>query len=683
MEHKGFNQHKLAKRAGVKQSQISRFLAGESDIESATLRWIIQALEPENPLPTKEVIREAMERKGLNQRKLARHAGVTQGQISRFFAGGRDLRSASFFEVMKALDFKVERWGGLSQITTADPAADEVVREIDLTAGLEEALPYSDEDRDTMLGLVRAHHVQVRKGSSPPILFVTPQTGLLRFASKPVASTGLEEEERGVNLLPPLKAHRQIEEFLEAMRQGMAENGGYQSAAVVDLRGLADKKVIFVGDMHGYGGILERVLERENMEDENTLLILMGDAVHREDEQDWPEMDSSIRQVQKAMELKIRYPRRVYYLLGNHDRPTLTVKVNLHHRKDLLHKGRPYEIGKAYFEKLQERYGSEYVEKYRKFLTQSPLLVIGDGWAAVHAGPIAGATLDQIRDANVASILGPLKEMDPIVDQAVNGREYYIDSVKEFLQNLGLPQGSRLVTSHYHLRTTWWYRKLLAFTQDPDWVDVVHNIYAGDRSRFGRWGYARTQNGALELVKFIDGEPEGGGIERYPTPGDLKNPATGLEERVPGWLKPAFGADWMKVVTGVHEIAQVTDKVAVLLQPELLGVAGDDRETQAALRSMAENLHGAFGWPDETSLQLGLLTPESVDAFEGKGYRVIRVVRHPESEETPLPWEAIPIVVAEALAGGQPTFWVNVTPYLNLKGITLPEILATLTDLFA
>ena len=55
----------------------------------------------------------------------------------------------------------------------------------------------------------------------------------------------------------------------------------------------------------------------------------------------------------------------------------------------------------------------------------------------------------------------------------------------------------------------------------------------------------------------------------------------------------------------------------------------------------------------------------------------------PESEETLLPWEAVPIVVAEALAGGRPTFLVNVTPYLDLKGITLPEILATLTDLFA
>lgn len=134
---------------------------------------------------------------------------------------------------------------------------------------------------------------------------------------------------------------------------------------------------------------------------------------------------------------------------------------------------------------------------------------------------------------------------------------------------------------------------------------------------------------------------------------------------------------------GVHEMAEVTDKVAVLIQPELLGVAEGDRGAEIALMSLGGNLHGAFGWTEQTELRLGLLTPKSIAAFEGEGYRVIRVIRHPESEQTPLPWEAVPVVVAEALAGARPTFWVNVTPYLNLKEITLPEILATLTELFA
>lgn len=154
-------------------------------------------------------------------------------------------------------------------------------------------------------------------------------------------------------------------------------------------------------------------------------------------------------------------------------------------------------------------------------------------------------------------------------------------------------------------------------------------------------------------------------------------------ERMPDWLRAVLGADWMEVVVGVYEMAHVTDKIAVLLQPELLGVVGDDGDTEVALMVLEGNLHGAFGWSEQTTLRLGLLTPQSVEAYEGEGYRVIRVSRHPESEETPLPWEAVPVIVAEALAGGRPTFWVDVTPYLNLKGITLPEILSTLTDLFA
>jgi hypothetical protein len=166
-------------------------------------------------------------------------------------------------------------------------------------------------------------------------------------------------------------------------------------------------------------------------------------------------------------------------------------------------------------------------------------------------------------------------------------------------------------------------------------------------------------------------------------PDYFKSQDAGLEERMPAWLEPALGADWMEVVYGVHEMAQVTDKVAVLLQPELLGVAVADGDTEVALMSLEGNLHGAFGWTDETALRLGLLTPQSVEAFESQGYRVIQIRRHWESAETPLPWEAVPVVVGQALAGGRSIFWVNVTPYLNLKGITLPEILSTLTDLFA
>jgi hypothetical protein len=183
-----------------------------------------------------------------------------------------------------------------------------------------------------------------------------------------------------------------------------------------------------------------------------------------------------------------------------------------------------------------------------------------------------------------------------------------------------------------------------------------------------------------QMVVYVVDQPQQ--IKLVPLPPSSAQ-QSGLEERVPAWLDSTLGADWVEVVYGVHEMAQVADRVAVLLQPELVGVDGDDGDTEVALMSLEGNLHSAFGWSDEMTLRLGLFTPQSVEAFEEKGYRVIRVLRHPESEQTPLPWEAVPIVVAEALADGRSTFWVNVTPYLTLRGITLPEILATLTDLFA
>ncbi len=324
---------------------------------------------------------------------------------------------------------------------------------------------------------------------------------------KGAAVTGLEEK---TEPLPKTEAVPQLERFLDAMQKGMAQNGGYQRGNIVDLRELPpDKRIVFVGDLHSYGGILQRVLEREGLEDENSILILSGDAVHWEDESEWAEMDSSVGLMQRLMELKIRYPTRIYYMLGNHDRPTLAVQRNWHRGS--------FKIGQAYFSELERWYGVEYVAKYSKFLIGSPILLVADGLVFVHAGPILGAGLGRVQAADMSSFLKPVSEMDPIIHQAVDGGDYNGNSVKQFLRDLGLPENTLILTSHFHLPTAWWHRKLLEQTGDPTLVNKVHNIYAGIRSKFGRWGYARYQNSTLEIVKFTNGQPDG--IEKYPSAG--------------------------------------------------------------------------------------------------------------------------------------------------------------------
>lgn len=341
-------------------------------------------------------------------------------------------------------------------------------------------------------------------------------------------SAGMEE---WFSPLPPEEARRRMEKFLQALPKGRKEAGGYQDGAIVDLRGLPPQmRVVFVGDMHGYGGILERVLKLEEMTDGKTILVNTGDATDREDEENWGEADSSIGLDQRLQELKIRYPGRFYYLLGNHDRPTLTVRRS--RAKD------SFPVGQHYLRCLEERYGAAYMEGRREFLRNSPILVIGDGFAAVHAGPIRGAALDRIRDADVASVLKPQGEMDSIVDQAVNGPDYSsLDGLKEFFRNLGLPLDGEtvLITSHYHNPGEWWHWKKSAELQEPAFLNKVHNIYAGFRSRFGRWGYARYQNGLLEFLHYNNSVLEN--VEKYQVSRPIQ-PA-GLEEG-----KVAIAGEW-------------------------------------------------------------------------------------------------------------------------------------------
>ena len=118
--------------------------------------------------------------------------------------------------------------------------------------------------------------------------------------------------------------------------------------------------------------------------------------------------------------------------------------------------------------------------------------------------------------------------MDPIVHQAVDGgEEYNINSANRFLSDLGLPRETLILTSHFHNPIDWWHKKLLWWTRNPAYSDKVHNIYAGVRSQFGRWGYALYQNGILEFVGMADGAPDPELSGRYIAGSEI---AAGLEE---------------------------------------------------------------------------------------------------------------------------------------------------------
>jgi len=271
------------------------------------------------------------------------------------------------------------------------------------------------------------------------------------------------------------KALSQLNQFTDAIRQGK-----YQQGAVVNLRNLPPGvEVILVGDLHSRLDNLKKILNENNnlskIQRGEAILVILGDAVHSEHA--LAKMDSSVEIIQFIMDLKIQNPDNVYYVLGNHD-----------YFSPLFSKGDVMQ-GMVYRDKLKELYGEDYIAAYENFIKVSPLMVMGNGFIAIHGGPIKGASLGEIQNVDVAD------ERNPIVHQAEWGRyndsrspsPYYDRDVREFLESMGQPE-AQLIVGHSPRRDGNWHWQLL-----PN----HHIIFAGH----DRAGYAVVQNGNVNFIE--------------------------------------------------------------------------------------------------------------------------------------------------------------------------------------
>jgi signal transduction histidine kinase len=284
----------------------------------------------------------------------------------------------------------------------------------------------------------------------------------------------------GAGVFDKQQALERIGKFTDAVKSGTYQKG----TPVVDLRNIPDgTEVILVGDLHARRDNLEKILsDGDNLariKSGKAVLVILGDAVH--DEEDLREMDSSVAIMQRIMDLKISSPDSVYYLLGNHD-----------YLSDRVSKGGVAQ-GAWYAAALKRLFGPGYIEKYEAFLKASPLLVVGDGFAAAHAGPVrANKDLNDIARVNVTN------DYDSVVDQLIWGRfkhprHYYdLTDVKNFLSRLGLKEDASFIVGHSPAR-------------DGNWRWAIspqhHVIFAAEH----RTGYARIIRGKVEFIEVKDG----------------------------------------------------------------------------------------------------------------------------------------------------------------------------------
>ena len=142
------------------------------------------------------------------------------------------------------------------------------------------------------------------------------------------------------------------------------------------------REFILVGDLHGNTKNLRGILQDEQnlykLKRDEAVLIILGDAFHRETIGKLHEVESSIAMLDIIVRLINEYPANVYYILGNHDTFSERLSKN------------GIQQGVLFRNSLYRKRGHEYMDLMQEFFDSLPVFVKHKNFLAVHAGPARG-----------------------------------------------------------------------------------------------------------------------------------------------------------------------------------------------------------------------------------------------------------------------------------------------------
>jgi len=282
-----------------------------------------------------------------------------------------------------------------------------------------------------------------------------------------------------IALLPPDEAIallQEVNEILEHEKYRPRDKDGRPGGVVA----LPDKSTaIIVGDLHAKADNLLVVLSQNNfleaLDAGRATLVILGDAVHPEGDTALDEMESSMLIMDLIFKLKIRFPKQVFYLRGNHDSYT----------EEIAKHGIPQ--GLIWEKTLKKQRGKAYVKEMRRFYELLPYVVFSKHFVACHAAPpVSSTSLDKI--INIRKNPKLYKELaDNRMRQANRPSGYTKSDVKRFRKCLDLAKKTPVIVGHTPLDVddTLWENvgeienHYIVYSSDSRWVGMMAQI--GDR----------------------------------------------------------------------------------------------------------------------------------------------------------------------------------------------------------
>jgi hypothetical protein len=198
---------------------------------------------------------------------------------------------------------------------------------------------------------------------------------------------------------------------------------------------------ILLGDLHGQLDNLLKILSENNylesLEKGEAALIMLGDAVHPEEDGKLEDMHSSLLMMDLIFKLKLQFPDQVFYIVGNHDSFSI----------DVMKQGVPQGI--LWEKHITASRGEDYKAEMELFYRQSPLVAVSQDFIACHAGPARGKI-------SMETLVNVRQFPDIVHDITWNRIRsarfpagYYRGDVRRFRKRLGARTDTPFIVGHH------------------------------------------------------------------------------------------------------------------------------------------------------------------------------------------------------------------------------------------
>ncbi|MEZ5931142.1 MAG: metallophosphoesterase [Alphaproteobacteria bacterium] len=247
-----------------------------------------------------------------------------------------------------------------------------------------------------------------------------------------------------------------------------------------------DMPVVIMGDVHARADNILRVISEGGilaaLEADQACLIFLGDLPHSEASDELEDMTSSMFVLDLFCLLKLRFPKNVFYIHGNHESFSGEVSKG----------GVPQ--GLLFRKYLRKRRGKAYVSEVEALFDSLAYVVQGNGFAACHGAPVRSA-VDRRTLVNIRRYPGLRHEIVwNRLRQSSRPAGYGKGSVKRFRRTLDLPKHAPVIVGHTPMSR-----------KDTIWMNVGdiqghHIVYSAHAHRLAVFVARGGEAWPLELI---------------------------------------------------------------------------------------------------------------------------------------------------------------------------------------